>query len=240
MLYRPPPLEVSAELTEAIRSGDYYREARNMYDINVHDMMSERYFYIAITAISGLSLLITFFAAQALYPLTTSVPFIYSPHDMIEDVPRMQSLLDHKGEDPGEAVLRFLVRNYVISREEYDINNISRSLNSVKSQSSGDVVKDYEALIDPRYPQSPVALYQRHSQRKVSVIGTRRLSGDDSQEMEVLFEASVISKTDVKKSRWKANITFSYNGIELDENDKPKPISFLVTRYLTKRLQESE
>ena len=63
---------------------------------------------------------------------------------------------------------------------------------------------------------------------------------EDGTEVEVLYDAIVESKNEVKKSRWKANITFRYSGIELDEKDKPKPLSFVVTQYRTKRLQESQ
>lgn len=233
------PLEAYAELTEKIRSGEYYREARNMYDINVHDPMAERYFFILITALATAILLVSVIAARSLYPLTVSVPFIYSPNDIVEDQPRMQSLLNNKGEDPSIAVLRFLGQNYVVSHEEYDIDNISRAMNSVRSQSSAEVLKEYEQSVDPRNPESMVALYQRHSVRRIEVLGTSIIEGEENQ-MEVFYEATVESKTDIKKTRWKANISFRYSGIELDENGKPKPLSFLVTQYRTKRIQETK
>jgi type IV secretory pathway component VirB8 len=57
--------------------------------------------------------------------------------------------------------------------------------------------------------------------------------------MEVVYEATVESKTDIKKTLWQANIAFNYNGIELDEETgKVKPISFVVTDYRIKRLQD--
>lgn len=239
MTFTPPPLETYADLTEKIRSGEYYREARNMYDMEVHDTMAERYFYVLITVLSTLILIISVVAMRSFYPLEVSVPFIYSPNDIVEDRPQMRSLLDYKGEDPSAAVLRFLVKNYVIAHEEYQITNLAQRANSVKSQSAPGVVQEYEQIMDARNPESPVAQYQRHSRRHINVLSLRPTS-DEGTEMEVLYDATVESKTEVKKSHWKANITFRYNGIELDEKGKPKPLSFLVTQYRTKRLQESQ
>ena len=57
--------------------------------------------------------------------------------------------------------------------------------------------------------------------------------------MEVIFEALIDSRTDVKKSHWRANISFDYSGIALDEkSDTVKPMNFVVTEYHSKRLQD--
>jgi type IV secretory pathway component VirB8 len=60
-----------------------------------------------------------------------------------------------------------------------------------------------------------------------------------SDEMEVIFEAAVESRTDIKKSRWRANISFQYSGLELDQKTgSPSPVNFVVTKYHSKRLQD--
>ena len=57
--------------------------------------------------------------------------------------------------------------------------------------------------------------------------------------MEVLIEASVDSRTDVKKSHWRVNMSFNYSGVELDDkSDTMKPMNFIVTAYHSKRLQD--
>ena len=223
------------EIAEKVRTGEYFREARAIYDLGVHDPMAERYMYVFITALALVIFIITLKGIQDLYPLNTRIPMIIAADDNGEAVPNIRSLIQSKTDDPQEVVLRFLAQHYVTSWEEYDIATFDRDASGVKSQSAPEVLKTYVDLIDPRNPDSPITLYQRHSKRKVKVLYMKR-SGD---EMEVVFDAEIESKTDVKKSRWRANISFQYGGLEIDQNKgNAKPIKFVVTKYHTKRLQD--
>ena len=57
MKYEEPTSEEYLSIAEKVRSGEYFREARSMYDVGVNDPMSERYFYLFITSIALLLLL---------------------------------------------------------------------------------------------------------------------------------------------------------------------------------------
>lgn len=223
------------DIADKVRTGEYFREARKMYDLTIHDPMAERYMYVFITAISLLVLLISLSAVQSLYPLQSPVPLIFNTNDVIEDLPHIQKLQVSKSDAAGEALLRFMVRHYVQIREEYDIATFDRDVSGVKSQSSEEVFREYQMQINPANPQGPVNLYQRHSRRKINIIQSRRMP----ESMEVVFDALVESRTEVKKSRWRANIAFKYSGIALDEKgEKVKPVTFVVTKYHSKRLQD--
>jgi type IV secretory pathway component VirB8 len=232
------PLDDYQEIAEKIRSGEYFQEARQIYDMAVHDPMSERYWFLLITGLSLLIALIAFFAMQSLYPLQNSVPFIVNSNDIVDDLPRISPMDEGLKGDPSEALLRFMVRNYVAFRESYDIDTFDRNLNGIRSQSSQQVFDEFQQLTDPRNPESPITLYQRHSRRSIEIISSRRIA-DDAFGVEVIYEATVESRSDRKKSRWQANIAFQYNGVELDgDTGKVKPVKFIVTQYRTKRLQD--
>lgn len=233
----PETYEEQQRIAEKVKSGEYFREARGMYDTSVHDPMAERYLYVFITALSIITLLIALYASHALYPLNTSVPFIVSSNNIVDDLPRIRSLLAYKGEKPNDAIQRFMVTNYVLFREEYDIDTFDRNISGIKLQSAEPLVKEFMQQIDPRNPESPITLYQRHSTRRVAISSSRLLG--DGNEMEVYYIATVEGKGEVKKSRWKANVTFKYSGIALDEETgKVVPMKFLVTQYRTKRIQD--
>lgn len=223
------------DIADKVRTGEYFREARKMYDLAIHDPMAERYMYVFFTCLSLLVFLVAFLAMQSLYPLKSDVPLIYTTADIIEDIPRLQKVQYNKEDPPAEALLRFMVKHYVQIREEYDIATFDRDVNGVKSQSSDEVFREFQVMINPRNPEGPISLYQRHSKRTITIVNTKRLP--DS--MEVIFDATVESKTEIKKSRWRANIAFKYSGLELDEKgDKVKPVTFMVTKYHSKRLQD--
>ncbi|MBI1236937.1 MAG: hypothetical protein GC188_09675 [Alphaproteobacteria bacterium] len=235
----PPASEEYLHVSDKVRSGEYFRESVGMYDSMVHDLMAERYFYVLITAIAGLILLIAVYAAQGLYPLERSVPFIVDTQNTIEDVPRITSLIAREGEEPSEALLKYILGNYVTLREEYNINRLDRNVNGVKVQSSEDVFAEFQHSIQPTNPQSPIALYERHSVKKIHVLSVRLLSEGGEYGAEVLYEASVESKSDIKKTRWQANIAFNYSGVTIDQNTgEITRLGFLVTKYENKLLQD--
>jgi len=238
---QPPPPNIAQhpdeylEIAEKVRTGEYFREAQSMYDLTVHDPMSERYMFIAITVFSMLIFFLAFMASQGLYPLTTTVPFIYNENDIVEDLPRIHSLIEYKGQKPSEALLHFFVRHYVTTREEYNIETFDRDLSGIKSQSTDEVFKEFQQQITPENPDSPITLYQRFSNRNINVISVK----PTEEGVEVMYEALVEGKGTVKKSIWVSNIAFNYSGIALDENTgKVKPVNFVVTHYRTKRLQD--
>ncbi len=225
-------------IAEKVRTGEYFREARSMYDVTINDPMTDRYLYILITTLAALILMVAVYAAQQLYPLERSIPFIFNTHNIVDDLPRMQSLVQAKGEDPSEALLRFLVKNYVTMRETYDIETFDRNTNGIKQQSAESVFGEFQQYINPKNPESPIVVYQRHSRRYITVLATKRLL-DQDYGMEVYFDVTIESPREIKKTRWQADIAFSYSGVALDEKEeKVKPINFVVTKYRSKRLQD--
>ncbi len=233
-----PPAEYT-EIADKIRSGEYFRESQTIYDATVHDMMSERYFYVLITCIAFLIFVVTFVAMQGLYPLDRLEPFIVKAEDLVEEVPRIRTLMASKGDDVEESLMKFVVSNYVILREGYNISTIDKSMNGIKAQSTPKVFEEFQQYIDPSNPESPIKLYQRHTVKTIKVLVVKLIPQDEEYGAEVLYEATLESKSEQKKSRWQANIAFNYSGITVDENRAgAKQLSFTVTSYENKLLQD--
>lgn len=231
-------LQRQKEVAEKIASGEYFRDARNWYSFMAHDPMAERYFFLLIAGLAILTSLLAFVSMRLLYPLSVSVPFIINTHDIVEDLPRMNPLA-LPAEDPDMAIQRHLATNYVILREEYDLALLERNTSGVKAHSAPELFDSYQRTLDPRNPDSFVVLYQRHSTRKVSFVSYKPPE-EEGGEAELVFDAVVESPTDRKKTRWVANIAFRATKIALDEKTgKPVPLEFVVTKYQSKRIQDS-
>jgi type IV secretory pathway component VirB8 len=238
MVHNIPP-EEHLEIAEKVRSGQYFRESMGMYDDLIHDLMAERYFYVLVTVLSLLSLAIAMIAVTGLYPLERPTPFIVSSDDITEEVPRMRSLRNDPSDGVDDALMRFNISNYLTLREEYNIERLDRNVRGVKAQSTAEVFAVYQTAIDPSNSDSPIKLYQRHTVKKINVLVVSIMPETQGYTAEVLFEAVLEGKAQIKKSRWQANISFNYTSIELDENTgKVKPPSFVVTNYSSKILQD--
>lgn len=241
----PPPEEGDMQdeyrrMAGKVRSGEYFEESRRMFDLMVHDPMAERYLYILITVVAAFVFMVAYSARDGLFPLNYGVPYVFYPEDMTEDLPHIEPLAAYKGEAPVEGVLRYVVGHYVKLREEYNVDDFDRLALGVRNQSAPEVIAEYNAQVNPANPDSPITLYERHSTRKVDILSTRRLS-DQEYGMEVIYEATVIGQGEVRKSRWKAMVAFQYDGATLDdETGKLKPLSFVVTKYQTKRIQDAQ
>jgi type IV secretory pathway component VirB8 len=235
----PPPLVATHPqvILEKLRSGEFFREARMIYHQRYHDIMAERYLYLAITALSVFILLVAVVAVNLFFPLKTNVPFIYTTNDSVNEVPRMQAM-GQVDSDPNMVLRQFLVSNYVRVREEYNVNMIERSANGVKSQSTPEVFASYQATMNPQNPDSPIARFQRRATRSVRVIDIRPTASDLNQ-MQVRFEALVEEGLVRRKEMGVANITFSFADIQVNQSTgATTPLEFTVTDYHSNPVQE--
>lgn len=234
-----PNPEEYLDIAEKVRSGEYFREARAMYDLDVHDPMTDRYWYIILTVLSVIIMCISFSALQSLYPLKKSIPFIFGSNDIMEDLPRIKSLRQYGGEDADSAIQRFLIENYVRAREEYNIATLERNINAVQSQSATDVYSAYALEMDQSNPQSPVVLYQRQAIREITIISVRKVKTQEGAPpaIQVVYEAVLKGSGDEKPTRFQADVAFQYENIKLDEStNQVEPYKFLITGYTTRRL----
>lgn len=235
--YTEPTPDDYVNIAQKVRSGEYFRESRAMYDGLVNDPMSERYFYVFVTSVALLTMLVAFYAAQSLYPLTRVLPFIYASNDVVEDVPRIIRLKQNKFQSPSEAVLFFLAGNFVKQYEEYDIALIERNLNGLRQSSSPELFARYQIYMQPTNPASPVVQYQRHSTRSVNIISVNNVPGDKPQ-LEIVYDATVVRSTTQKTTRYIAQLRYQYSGIVFDDKTgKVGPFSFIVTDYSSKLAQ---
>ena len=232
-------LEVDTkEIAAEVESGEYYAKAREWYSALYHAPIPERCFFIVVMA---LALLTTYFAVTsflALQPINPAVPFVVVSHDVFEEVPSIRHIALPR-EAPDSALMRFLVENYVKEREEYNFDRYGRDVSGVRGQSDAATYAAYQQLIDPQNPRSPVALYERHTQRNIWVRSTLVHASQDPHTAVVEFTATTIHGREVKKSNFAANITFRYSPIGVKENGNAAPLTitpmgFVVTGYEVK------
>ncbi|MEQ1705351.1 MAG: VirB8/TrbF family protein [Rickettsiales bacterium] len=227
-------------IADKVRSGEYFRDARTMLNIDVHEPMADRYWYMFITALSLIITAMGVVAFMALFPLKINVPFIVTTNNIIDDYPKVRTLLNYVGENPDFALRRHLIQHYVKLREEYDARFFDRDHNAVLYLSRPDVLKEYEDFVSPLNPYGPVAMYQRNTQRKINIISTEELENGNEKEngrklynMQVKYE-SVLKRGEqqIKQEKYKVDIAFIYEDISLDkETGKVKPYGFIVTSY---------
>lgn len=237
MKYTEPTPDDYIDIAQKVRSGEYFREARSMTDLSINDPMAERYFYVLVTVLALLTFVVAFYAMQALYPLSRTVPFIYALNDVLEDVPSIAPLRKSPHESVDDAVLSFMAKTYVTQYESYNIGTLERNLSGIEHSSTPELFAKYQIMLSTGNPESPVVKYERHSVRNITILSTRKLNSP-ANTIEVDYQASVDSAEGSKKSLWKATIGYQYSGVVFDtKTDKVKPVTFTATSYSTKLIQ---
>lgn len=227
------PSEIQEKITEKIESGEFFRESMKEYDLAYHDPMTERYFYIGLTAISLLIMFLAISAIIAIHPLSKEVPFIFNSADIVNDYPKMQPLGERE-EDPNFVLKRFLTTNYLRLREEYSVGTVDRNMQGVKSQSTEEVFQQFEQSLDPRNPNSPIALFQRNAVRRVEPISYQVMNEGENERMIITYKEQVIAGADISAQTKRAIITFRFKNIQVDQNTgEASELGFQVIGYQT-------
>ncbi len=234
----PPPVE-RPEIADKIESGEYFREVRFAHHTLYSDIITERYFYWLVMLISSLILLMTLSAIDNFLPLNKPIPFVYKTADITEELPRIQRLgsVGNNTEAAANLALRqFLAWHYVQLREEYNVQLLDRNASGIRAHSSDEVFEQYKQLMNPQNPLSPIALFQRNITRKIEYISAYAL---DTGKMVVEYDEVVEGGRERKKARMRANITFRFSEIAVDQKTGVfTPLDFLVTDYQTQKLQD--
>ncbi len=234
MKYKEPTPDDYIQIAEKVRSGEYFREAKSMYDVSVNDPMSERYFYVFVTTVALLTLMFSVMAVRELYPLKRPVPFIYALNDVLEDLPSITPLRSSYQQTTDEAVLFFMAKTFVAHYEGYNINLLERNYGGIEHHATPEVFAGYQRMIQTGNPDSPVVKYQRHTARIIDPVSVQRLLSP-ANTVEVVYDATLISAEGSSRSRHKATISYDYSGVEIDKKTgMVNPVSFTVTRYSSK------
>ncbi|MBV8939998.1 MAG: hypothetical protein JO089_09205 [Alphaproteobacteria bacterium] len=224
-----------AAVAQRVKSGEYFHEARSVYASLYLNPITERYLFLAVTALALMILTVCGMAVSGLFPLRTPVPFVYYDEHYMDEYPTLSSLAQ-PGEAPNMTIKRFLVGQYITRRESYDINQLELNVRFVKQQSTPEVFVTWQKQLDPANPESPITRFERHATRSIEITSLRpRGTGA----MEADFDAVVHDGPTVKKTHMHANIAFRFQEITVDQKTgKATPLQFVVTDYSTSTMQD--
>lgn len=234
-------LEIDKEgIAEKVRSGDYYREARQWYSAIYHAPLTDRCFFIVVTALAGINTLIALIALLSLLPISPEIPFVLTSKDYTRELPRITRLAEEE-EAATPALIRFFVKHYVTKRESYTIDTILGNINAVRAQSVEGVYNIFRRFVDPQNPKSPITLYERHTTRSIRVVSTQIDTRKEPYTARVVFDATLTNLRGESTSRFVADMTFRFNEVTIDqETSKVSPLRFLVTGYNVKEKLTNE
>lgn len=211
-----------APLTNAdIENGTYIRRARQWYSDVYHVPIAERSFYIIVIVLALINSSIAIQSFLSIFPINVKVPFLTYTNDAWTDLPIAKKLAESAHEDKNFAVMRHLVKAYVVNRESYDIENYELRYRNIASQSTKSVFDKYKENMDASNLYSPYRIYTNRFRRNVSIVSIDFQSSANDYTSKIVFYASVVNVFDgkeTKRSKFLADINYQYSEFNVDQS----------------------
>lgn len=233
------------EIAEKIRNGSYFTEANNWYAGKYIYPETERSMMLLFAIAAILALLPIVFLLKTTVQANNKVPFPITVADLTSTMPVIQPLM-HGDETPQEAVAKYLISDYIKSREEYIYNTMNgdklkKLLKKVKSSSAKPVLNEYVSYMSERNPYSPLVRYKDHTNRYINIKSITFSDTDQtSGKARVIFEATEKPNNGEEKiSLWEVTMNLKLPDIAILVKSGA-PLRFIVGYYKIRPLSEED
>jgi type IV secretion system protein VirB8 len=209
---------------------EYYREAESWSaDRRASADRSVRLAWIA-AGVAALIAVVEAFALVALIPLKREVPYTLL---VDRETGYVQALRPLEGETvtADSALTRSFIVQYVIARENFDIDSLQEDYRQVGLWSADEAREQYVALMRPSNPLSPQASLPRRSTVDVQIRSVSALSANTAMVRFSTVRTDPGARPQVAQ-HWAAVVSWRYSGAEMTAADRlTNPLGFQVTRY---------
>ncbi len=202
-----------------------------------YDWFTDRYqaIYVSrnrwlVTALSALILAgVQAAALLCLLPLKTAVPFLIK-EETSGAVTTLMALTGDPKVTYDEAMRKYFLGRYVLSRETYDPTDLAENFHAVDLMSSASERQLFSQSIASNNPLSPLNMYGSQAQRHVRIRSIAFLNASTAQ---VRFTATEQrSSSPVKTSDWIATLAFRFGPVPSGDSERfINPLGFSVTHY---------
>lgn len=229
----------------------YFKDAVDWYCLKYLNATSERTFYIFLSIMSFLIVIFLYFTIKSILPLKEKFPVLVRQKDSVNYFTTIEPLKPEKmNYNSNEAILRFLLINYVRNLLEHDyksgnLDDLNNKLARVKLYSTDNVFQKYRS----NFNTISAEMFNKKVDQKValksfSFIKTKEKNNKDRllnylfskipTEAEITYRLvfNNYSTSERKVSDGKIHLTFRYESISYNNVKKEftKPI-LVVTDY---------
>ena len=229
--------KIYTSLPEYIKSGDYFKDARDWYKYKYIYIFSQRSFMFILSAI----ICVVFFGVvvniYGLFPVVVQVKYTISA-DSSDNKTAQIIRANQITNQPLESITDIMVRNYVMSREAYKYSKLKKQFTFVKNNSTRIVFRRFYNFMNIDNPSSPVMRYQKTVARAAQVI-----SIDYSRKNKAIVKFNSIATSDSGKIEenmvWQATIDYEIDKINPNYPSGSR-FNFTVTDYQLKLLKDKK
>jgi type IV secretory pathway component VirB8 len=205
---------------ELVETERYYDEARGFYDLTYHAPISARTYFVIVIALGIIVFWVSLNSFMSIFPLNPKIPFVMSSQDVYDELPVMEKLA--KGnETKNEAVMRFLIRNYVERREYYNFfqpAEIEKNFYNIRFHSIREVLMEYRNFLDTGNASSPYNIYGRDTSRTVKITSMKIDRSSSTFQAYIEFTETLSGSKKSISPEWIAEMSFTYTPFEVKQD----------------------
>lgn len=227
-------------LKEYIESKEYFKDARGWYNWKYMLPMSHRVWFFYAALATGLILFSLVININKLLPIKQRLTYGINVVSDIREGETQAQIIEMKGFKgvgaPNKFIAHNLLKNYILSREEFDYKRLKQQFNYIRATSTRLVFKRYYNYMSVNNPDSPVMRYQQYAIRKININDIEFLS-DRKASVKFISTAKDSSGKYFENLLWEAIV--SYNMGEVGKRvASGTNFKFVVTEYKLKLLGE--
>ncbi len=209
------------DTSELMRQGRYFDQARQWYTALYIGPISERSFFLLLGGMAFLVGLLSLAAVIGLTPLTERPPIVVRNERLNDAIPSLLRLRA-SGESVNSAMRAYMVKQYVVSREDFHAADFGRNSKFVLAHSDAGTAAAYVASVGPDNPRNPAALLGAYGTRTVTLgnITFSKVEGVDRAIVQ--FSTELGGSAPVGKTQWTATIDFNYSDAVVTETTDPE------------------
>ena len=206
------------------------KQAKELEKSEAETLKSRAKFATVFACIFGAKSFLLALAIIVMMPLKTIEPWVIRV-DTTTGYTEVATALENNVVSPDEALTRFFLSQYVLSRESYDWFLISHNHNKVRAMSSSTVFDTYDRQL--RSASGPLEVLGQHKRAEVTIINISHV-GDVAH---LRFNKRIVNRDgtidpNIPARNWIATINYEFPNERLNRAQRLiNPLNFRVIGY---------
>lgn len=206
--------EISKSLMRQIKDGRYFSDAREWYSLRYLMPVPERSLLIFITTLSLIAGMVATWTSYSMFPIIRPYEVIIKVDDSKDNFSVIRRLTE-PGLTTRQSIAKYLLQDYVMTREAYDYKEFKQQFLRMKEASSKKVYREFERDMSTSNPNSRTVNFGKYMTRSVKILSSAFAEeGRYTEKAAVVFETTVVGKKGEKSiERWGAHISYTLEDI---------------------------
>lgn len=220
-------------LKEYISNGTYFVDTRKWYSYKYLSPVTHKIWAFYTACILVIMLVALILNMRQLLPIKQPVSYGISTENQNSTTDENATIIQMNDSDthitPAHFIATNLLRNYIINRESYNYEKLSKQFLHIKNSSTRMIFKKFYDYMNINNPDSPVMRYQKYAKRNI-VINDISFISDSNAKIRFTSIATDTNGKIFENLKWQANITFDMSDVATKLPGGSK-FNFSVTDY---------